>query len=198
MNLLAADTCGDEGRKCIIGCREAKKRLLTVYKAQLPTSAKPVLMEIQSNMNKAQKGEEICRDYFAKIVTDLGGQAGSLNAAASKSAQVSDLTRSGADGGAEAAPSKFDQLGGSGALPKDGSGGSGMSPWLVGGIGAAVGGIAGYMFGKNKGEDQGYEEGKKDAEEAAAKKEKNNTHPPHTRKTHIRKQHEEGKKQNSQ
>lgn len=171
MNLLAADACVDEGRKCIIGCKEAKKRLLNVYQAQLPTSAKPVLMQIQSNMNKAQKGEEICRDYFAKIVTDLGGQAGSLNAAASKSAQVSDMTRSGADGGTEAAPSKFDQLGGSGAPPKDGSGGSSMSPWLVGGIGAAVGGIAGYMFGKNTGEEQGYEEGKKDAEEAAKKEE---------------------------
>ncbi len=174
MNLKAAEICVAEGHSCINGCKKAKQKLLNIYKSQLESATKDKLMQIQGNMAKAEKGEEICRKYFENIVADLGGQAGSLNSAASKSARVSDMTRSGADGGTEAAPSKFDQLGGGGSAsptPKDSSGGSGMSPWLVGGIGAAVGGIAGYMFGKNTGEEDGYEAGKKDAEEAAKKEE---------------------------
>lgn len=171
LNRKTAQACADEWRKCISGCEKAKQELNKRLSARLNTAAREELVQIASNKGKADKGKEICKDYYGKIVTALGGSADILNSAASRSAKVAELTRSGADGGAEAAPSNFGQLGGRDAANNEGSGGSSMSPWLVGGIGAAVGGLAGYMLGKDKGEDQGYEEGKKDAEEAAKKEE---------------------------
>ncbi|MBK7842165.1 MAG: hypothetical protein IPJ71_00500 [Bdellovibrionales bacterium] len=181
LNSIAADICVAEGRKCFIGCREAKMTLLKFLseaRSRVPTQSS-ALMQIQLNIGRAEKGMGICRKYFGEKVAALGGNADILNSAASRSAKVADVTKSGAGGGAGGAlsegggSSKFDQLGGgSGSTQQnDSSGGSSMSPWLVGGIGAAVGGIAGYMFGKNTGEEVGYEEGKKDAEEAAKKEE---------------------------
>lgn len=181
LNRQTAQICADEGRKCISGCEQAKQELnkLLSLSARLNTTERDVLVQIASNQGKAEKGMGICEKYFGEKVAALGGNAELLNSAASRSAKVAEVTKSGAGGGAGGAlseggaPSKFDQLGGGSGSTKqnDSSGGSSMSPWLVGGIGAAVGGIAGYMFGKNTGEEAGYEEGKKDAEEAAKKEE---------------------------
>lgn len=181
VNLRAGQICVSEGRACVEGCRKAAKTLFGEYQAKIscgtqsPDCAKAA-EDIRANMRRAKDGEKECKEYFEAIVSQYTGQIGSLDSAGSDYGKVGDATRSGAGpgrGGAsgDGAPSNFGQLGGPDAAKNEGSGGSGMSPWLVGGIGAAVGGIAGYMFGKNKGEDQGYEEGKKDAEEAAAKKE---------------------------
>lgn len=182
VNIRAGQVCVSEGRACVEGCKKAAKTLLGEYEAktkcgiQSPECRKAA-EEIRANIRRAKEGEKECKEYFEALVSQYTGQIVSLDSAGSDYGKVGDATRSGAGPGrgnahGDAAPSNFDQLGGSGSTKQnDSSGGSSMSPWLVGGIGAAVGGIAGYMFGKNTGEEEGYEQGKKDAEEAAKKEE---------------------------
>jgi hypothetical protein len=181
VNIRAGQICVSEGRACVEGCKKAANTLLGEYKAKIscgtqsPECAKAA-EEIRANMRRAKEGEKECKEYFEAIVSQYTGQIVSLDSAGSDYGKVGDATRSGPGGGrggaaGDGAPSNFGQLGGPDAAKNEGSGGSGMSPWLVGGIGAAVGGIAGYMFGKSTGEEEGYEEGKKDAEEAAKKEE---------------------------
>jgi hypothetical protein len=184
VNIRAGQICVSEGRACVEGCKKAAKTLLGEYEAktkcgiQSPECRKAA-EEIRANIRRAKEGEKECKEYFEALVSQYTGQIVSLDSAGSDYGKVGGATRSAPGGGAggalsEGDPSKFDQLGGGGSAsptPKDSSGGSGMSPWLVGGIGAAVGGIAGYMFGNNTGKEEGYEEGKKDAEEDAKKEE---------------------------
>lgn len=184
VNIRAGQICVSEGRACVEGCKKAAKTLLGEYEAKIKCGGQSpeclkAAEEIRANMRRAVNGEKECKEYFEAIVSQYTGQIVSLDSAGSEYGKVGDATRSGTGGGPGGAhsegggSSKFDQLGGGSdsPTPKDSSGGSSMSPWLVGGIGAAVGGIAGYMFGKNTGEEEGYEAGKKDAEEAAKKEE---------------------------
>ncbi|MBK9038425.1 MAG: hypothetical protein IPL83_04550 [Bdellovibrionales bacterium] len=185
VNIRAGQICVSEGRACVEGCKKAGKTLLGEYQAKVSCGAQSpecpkAAEEIRANMRRAKDGEKECKEYFEAIVSQYTGSIASLDSAGAQYGNVRDATGSSGTGAGRGGahsegggPSKFDQLGGGSdsPTPKDSSGGSSMSPWLVGGIGAAVGGIAGYMFGKNTGEEEGYEAGKKDAEEAARKEE---------------------------